>query len=82
VLFSLEEAEYLILGPQKTDRPKPEYLLLTDNYLADNREKNRLHRLMQIAANRKVKTRIVNAESPAGVRLTQLGGIVCIAQLE
>ena len=82
VLFSLEEAEALILNQQNTSRPKPEYLLLTDKYLADNRKKNRLHRLMQIATNRKVKTRIVNAESPAGVRLTQLGGIVCIAQLE
>ena len=82
VLFSLEEAEVLILNQQNTSRPKPEYLLLTDKYLADNRKKNRLHRLMQIATNRKVKTRIVNAESPAGVRLTQLGGIVCIAQLE
>lgn len=82
VLFSLEEAEALILNQHKTSRPKPEYLLLTDKYLADNRKKNRLHRLMQIATNRKVKTRIVNAESPAGVRLTQLGGIVCIAKPE
>jgi stalled ribosome rescue protein Dom34 len=82
VLFSLEEAEALILNQQNTSRPKPEYLLLTDKYLADNRKKNRLHRLMQIATNRKVKTRIVNAESPAGVRLTQLGGIVCIAKPE
>jgi stalled ribosome rescue protein Dom34 len=82
VLFSLEETENLILGPQKTDRPKPEYLLLTDNYLSGNREKNRLHRLMQIATNRNVKTRIVNAESAAGLRLTQLGGLVCLAQLE
>jgi stalled ribosome rescue protein Dom34 len=80
VLFSLEEAEALILNKQNTSRPKPEYLLLTDKYLADTHQKNRLHRLMQIAANRKVKTRVVNAESPAGVRLTQLGGIVCIAK--
>jgi stalled ribosome rescue protein Dom34 len=82
VLFSLKEAESLILSKHKTSRPKPEYLLLTDKYLSDNREKNRLHRLMQIAANRRVKTRVVNAESPAGVRLTQLGGIVCIAKPE
>jgi stalled ribosome rescue protein Dom34 len=82
VLFSLEEAENLILKRHKPGRPKPEYLMLTDRYLADNREKNRLHRLMQIAENRKVKTRIINAESPAGVRLTQLGGFICLAQLE
>jgi stalled ribosome rescue protein Dom34 len=82
VLFSLEEAEALILNKHKTSRPKPEYLLLTDKYLSNNRKKNRLHRLMQIATNRKVKTRVVNAESPAGIRLTQLGGIVCIAKPE
>ena len=82
VLFSLEEAENLILNQQKPSRPKPEYLLLTDNYLADNREKRRLHRLIQIATNKKVKTRIINAESPAGKRLTQVGGIVCLAELE
>lgn len=82
VLFSLKEAESLILNKHKTSRPKPEYLLLTDKYLSNNREKNRLHRLMQIAANRRVKTRVVNAESPAGMRLTQLGGIVCIAKPE
>jgi len=82
VLFSLEEAEKLILKKQKQSEPKPEYLMLTDRYLAGTRQKNRLHRLMQIAANRKVKTRIINAESPAGKRLTQLGGFICLAQLE
>ena len=82
VMFSLEEAENLILKKQKPSDPKPEYLMLTDKYLAGNCQKNRLHRLMQIAANRKVKTRIINAESPAGKRLTQLGSFICLAQLE
>ena len=82
VLYSLEETEDLILGPQKPSKPKPEYLMLTDKYLSNSREKNRIHRLMQIATNRKVKTKIVDAESPAGLRLTQLGGIVCFAKLE
>lgn len=82
VLFSLQEAENLILKRQKPNRPKPEYLMLTDRYLTENRQKNRLHRLMQIAANKNVKTRIVNAESPAGVRLEQLGGFICLAKLE
>jgi stalled ribosome rescue protein Dom34 len=82
VSFSLEEAEALILKHQKASKPKPEYLLLTDKYLAATREKSRLHRLMQIAVNKNVKTRIVNSESPAGKRLTQLGGIVCLTQVE
>jgi stalled ribosome rescue protein Dom34 len=82
VLFSLEEAEKLILKRQNPSEPKPEYLMLTNKYLAENRQKNRLHRLMQIATNKKVKTRIINAESPAGKRLTQLGGFICLAQIE
>ena len=82
VLFSLEEAENLILCKQAPGKPKPEYLLLTDNYLSSSRQKNRVHRLLQIATNRNVKTRIINAESTAGIRLTQLGGLVCLAKIE
>ena len=82
VLYSLKEIEDLIIGPQKPGRPKLEYLMLTDKYLSDSCEKHRIQRLMQIAINRNVKTRIVDAESSAGLRLTQLGGMVCFAQLE
>jgi stalled ribosome rescue protein Dom34 len=80
VLYSLEETEDHILGPRNSGRSKPDYLMLTDKYLSDSREKNRIHRLLQIATNRKVKTRIVDAESNAGRRLTQLGGMVCFAR--
>ncbi|MGA9387339.1 MAG: hypothetical protein WBV70_00765 [Candidatus Bathyarchaeia archaeon] len=82
VLYSLVEIEDLILSPPKPGKPKPEYVMLTDKYLLDSREKNRIHRLMQIATNRNVKTRIVDSESPAGLRLTQLGGMVCFARTE
>ena len=82
VLFSLQEAENLILNPQAPGKPQPEYLLLTDDYLAGSRQKNRVNRLMQIAARNGVKTRVINAESNAGKRLTQLGGIVCLAKLD
>jgi stalled ribosome rescue protein Dom34 len=78
VLFSLEEAEAAIYSPEVPGKPKPEYLLLTDNYLAGDRRRGRLNRLMQIAQNRKIKTRIVSEESPAGARLNQLGGLVCL----
>ena len=82
VSFSLEEAENLILGTQPAGKPKPEYLLLTDNYLTNNRQKNRLQRLMAVAKNKGVKTRIINTESPAGKRLTQFGGLVCLAKTD
>ena len=82
VLYSLKEIEELLFEPQKPEKPEPEYLMLTNKYLAESREKNRIHRLMQIATNRNVKTRIVDAESTAGLRLTQLGGMVCFARRE
>jgi stalled ribosome rescue protein Dom34 len=80
VLYSLKEIEDLILVPQKPGTPKPEYLMLTNKYLSNSREKHRINRLIQIAANKNVKTRIVDAESAAGQRLTQLGGMVCLAR--
>jgi hypothetical protein len=78
VLFSLEEAEVSIIKHRGQSKLKPEYLLLTDKYLQGNPQKNRLNRLIQIAANKSVKTRIINAESPAGKRISQLGGLVCL----
>jgi stalled ribosome rescue protein Dom34 len=81
VLFSLQEAENLILFQQAPGKPQPEYLLLTDDYLSGSRMKYRVNRLMQIAARNGVKTRVIDGESNAGKRLTQLGGIVCLAKL-
>ncbi|MDR2719465.1 MAG: hypothetical protein LBC03_01495 [Nitrososphaerota archaeon] len=78
VMFSLEEAEDIIYSPEILGKPKPEYLLLTDSYLAGDKRKGRLNRLMQIAQNKKIKTRIVNKESPTGARINQLGGLICL----
>jgi stalled ribosome rescue protein Dom34 len=50
--------------------------MLTDKYLADSEDKSRIHRLLQISQNRKVKTRIVNVETPAGKRISQFGGVI------
>ena len=77
ILYSLKEIEALIYSELKAGKLWPEYVMLTDEYLAGSREKNRINRLLQIANNKHVKTRIVNAETPAGKRLTQLGGLVC-----
>jgi stalled ribosome rescue protein Dom34 len=82
VLYSLQEAENFILNTQAEGKPKPEYLMLTDEYLSKSRQKYRVQRLMQIAANKGVRTRVINAESTAGNRLSQLGGIVCLTKRE
>ena len=81
VAFSLEEAESLIYCPQLVGKPSPEYLLLTDDYLAKSRRKNSVHRLMQIAKNKGVKTRVIAGNSAAGKRLAQFGGLVCLLRL-
>jgi stalled ribosome rescue protein Dom34 len=78
VLYSLEDIEAKVLGAWITGKPKPEYLLLTDTYLSGSRQKGPLQRLMQVAANRGVKTRVVDAKTDAGKRLLQLGGLVCV----
>jgi len=82
VLYSFEEIEDSIYGTWKPGKPKPEYLLLTDMYLSQSRQKHRLQRLMQIATNRQVKNRIVKVDSSSGKRLTQLGGFVCLLKVE
>ena len=81
VLFSLKEIENLIYSQWKRDSLRPEYLMLTNKYLANSKERNRINRLLQISRNKNVRTRIVNAETVAGKRLSQLGGLVCFTEV-
>ena len=76
VLFSLKEIEDMVYDPERNNDFRTEYLMLTDKYLADSEDKNRIHRLLQISKNTKVRTRIVNAETHAGKRISQFGGLV------
>ena len=81
VLYSLEEAEDLIYGRWKDSNVKPVYLMFTDAYLAERTRRGRLDRLLQISKNKGVRTRVVGGETPAGKRLSQMGGLVCLTQL-
>jgi stalled ribosome rescue protein Dom34 len=81
VLYLLKEIEDIVYSREKNKKFRTEYLLLTDKYLADSKQKNRIHRLLQISKNKKVKTRIINAETPAGNRISQFGGIVFFSTL-
>ena len=76
ILYSLKEIEGIVYNREKDRESRTSYLLLTDKYLAECKQKNRIHRLLQIAKNKEVKTRIINAETPAGNRISQFGGIV------
>lgn len=80
VSYSLEEIEDLVYGRQEQGRPRPEHVVLTDKYLADTKNRGRILKLLQISKNIGIKTTIVNAETAAGLRLSQLGGLVCFAK--
>ncbi len=80
VLYGLKEIEDAIYkGGKKDDSVAEEidYLLLTDEYLEEHKQKNRIYRLKQIANNKGITTKVVPEESPAGERIDQFGGIIC-----
>jgi stalled ribosome rescue protein Dom34 len=76
VLFSLKEIEDTVYDRKRHDDVGTKYLMLTDKYLADSKDKNRIQRLLQVSKNKQVKTRIVESETLAGRRISQFGGIV------
>ncbi len=83
VLYSLKDIEKLVFAGgtrKKKFKPLkllPEYILITADYLDSSPQKSRIQRLLQIAKNRDIKSKIIDEESPAGERVAQLGGIVC-----
>jgi stalled ribosome rescue protein Dom34 len=79
VLYSLKEIEKSIYNQDRRSDTITEYLLLTDKYLSNSKQKNRIHRLLQIAKNKTVETRIIDAETSAGTRISQFGGIVYLS---
>jgi len=80
VLYSLKEIEELVYSQSRLDGPKPEYLVLTTEFLTNYRDRNRINRLLQISKNKNVKTRIINADTSAGKRLSQFGGLICFTR--
>ena len=76
ILYSLKEIEDYVYSQEKTTEFQTKHLLLTNKYLAKSHQKSRIHRLMQIAQNKKIQTKVVNAETSAGTRINQFGGIV------
>ena len=81
VLYSLKEIEDILYDRNRKDDFENAYLLLTDQYLASSRSKSRIHRLLQISHNKKVKTKIINSETAAGARISQFGGIIFFSTL-
>ncbi len=80
VLYSLDEIEELIGKWNGRGDLKPEYIVLTDRYLTNCKEKNRINKIFQISKNKKVKTKVVSVDTKAGMRVSQFGGLICITE--
>ena len=81
VLFSLEEIDRYFRTLSKAGEAAveyPEYVLMTDAFWAARKNDPRLQRVMDVAKNASVKTRVLRSDGEAGARVAQLGGLVCL----
>lgn len=72
LLFALNEVENAIYGNERN----VEYILVSDVFRHQNWE--RINRLLQIAANKDVRTKIIMLNTPLAARISQFGGLICI----
>jgi stalled ribosome rescue protein Dom34 len=78
ICYTWEEIDReLRLIEKNSNLPKPRYIILTEEYLNDPKYRNQAYRILQVAKNLEIKTKIVNNESEAGKIVDKFGGIVC-----
>ena len=81
ILYTIREIEKEIDKRWKSYEIKPNYIILTDEYIKNSRQKGRIHRILQIAKNHGIRTKIVNIESEAGIRVNSFGGLVSFTKI-
>ncbi|MHA2180299.1 MAG: hypothetical protein ACXAAH_02615, partial [Promethearchaeota archaeon] len=78
ILYTVKEIDHeLKLIKRYPKLAKPNYIILTDEYLKNPKNRNKTHRIIQVAKNLEIKTKIVNLESEAGAIVGKFGGLVC-----
>ncbi|NVM37510.1 MAG: hypothetical protein HWN81_18080 [Candidatus Lokiarchaeota archaeon] len=78
ILYTWREIDYeLRLIKQNPNLPKPNYIILTEEFQKKPKNRNKTHRIIQIAKNLEIKTKIVKQESEAGAIVDQFGGLLC-----
>ncbi|MHA2280530.1 MAG: hypothetical protein ACXAC5_06740 [Promethearchaeota archaeon] len=83
ILYTLEEIDHeLRLIKQNDNLLKPNYIILTEEYLKNSRNRNKTRRILQIAKNLEIKTKIVSLESEAGAIVEGFGGLVCYFKMK
>ncbi|TFG12601.1 MAG: hypothetical protein EU535_06055 [Promethearchaeota archaeon] len=83
ILYTWREIDQeLRLIKQNPNFTKPNYIILTEEYLKNPKNRNNTHRILQIAKNLGIKTKIVSQESEAGAMVNNFGGLVCYFKLK
>lgn len=78
ILYTWKEIDYeLKLIKNNPNLPKPNYIILTEEYQKSPKNRNKINRILQIAKNFEIKTKIVRQESEAGAIVKQFGGLIC-----
>ena len=80
ILYTLKEIEQEIDKKWKVSENKPHYIIITDEYLGTPKYRNRAHRILQIARNHGIKTKVVNVETDAGITVKGYGGLICFTK--
>ena len=80
ILYTVAEIEKEIDKKWKINEVKPNYIILTDKILKNPKRRNRTYRILQIARNHGIKTKIVNSESDAGLIVEGFGGLICFTK--
>ncbi|MBN2335579.1 hypothetical protein JXL21_08460 [Candidatus Bathyarchaeota archaeon] len=71
LLYSLDEVEEALYGDGSLD-----YILVTEDFVS--RHRRRTQKILQIAANKGVKTKVIGSKSKHCGRIAQFGGLICI----
>ena len=78
ILYTVREIEYeLKFIRQNPNLPKPNYIILTKEFLKNPKNRNKTYQILHIAKNLEIKTKIVSLESEAGAIVESFGGLVC-----
>jgi len=78
ILYTWKEIDYeLRLIKRDPNLPRPNYIILTEGYLNNPKNRNKTYRILQIAKNLEIKTKIVSQESEASTIVEGFGGLVC-----
>lgn len=81
ILYTLKEIETEIDKKWKKNEIKPNYIIVTNEYLENPQKRRRAHRILQIAKNHGIRTKVVNAESVAGMKVKSFGGLICFTKI-